>query len=171
MRYISCKYLYLIWIFVAGLADSVVAKDTSMGKLSRENVILLYSSVLEGKTLVSDTGSTIQFMRGRWITGNRYSIPYKQTFSNRQVIYGTELISEKVGTFYLEQFVNNVLARRYFVSIEGPLDVLRIRPVAVEPSGFISRDCIRRTDSEGTICYVKVKYRDDVIVTEFREKL
>jgi hypothetical protein len=132
-------------------------------------VLQIYTKLLGNKTLKSENGSILQFDVPSNCSSERVCIPYKQTFASGRVAAGFEIMTLTDASAVMEQYIYGTLARKYLASVVGPLKVLRIQPLQNESTDFISRDCIFTGDEKLTVCYVKVRFLEDVIVTVFRE--
>lgn len=126
--------------------------------------------MLVGRTLLCDEGTKLRFYGGQ-NTGSGFSVAVEATFSGGRGSSGSELIQAgpTFNTIYVDQIAEGVTTRRNIASIEVPYHVFRIRPMTPQSTDFITRDCVRRSESEGTICYIKVRYMSDVIVSPCKE--
>lgn len=133
-------------------------------------VVRAFNQLVSGRALVSDEGSELIFGSGIEQSQGNYIVNYAHSFPSGRRADGRESVWTDGRSILVDQVVDGVIARRYIASVEGPYNVLRIRPEHPDDSEFISRDCIRKSAEEGTACYVKVRYMDDVIVSVYREK-
>ncbi|MCX6125049.1 MAG: hypothetical protein NTV34_09940 [Proteobacteria bacterium] len=166
------KFLWKIACSVVGfiLCGQVALADLNSSPIRYQKIVSLFHKLVAGKTLNSDEGSEIKFKIGNMDSQNVYRIGYEHSFPSGGVTHGSETVWTDGAKIFVDQEVDGVIARRYIASIEGPFGVLRIRPELAEDQDIIGRDCLRKNDDEGTICYVKVRYMNDVIVSTYREK-
>lgn len=165
------KFALLLVLSVNTQQNQTLADEADMMSISTfEHVVSAFEDIVTRRTLKSDDGCLLVFGAGQWSSSTRFQVPYKFVFANGRSSSGREVVSDNGLETIVNQIVKQVLARSYFASVEGPFRVLRIRPIKPETSEFISRDCVRKSDEEGTICYNKVRYMNDVIVSVFREK-
>ena len=155
---------------VAGLIISSTPSFASDATSFRyQEIVTAFNTMVAGRTLESDDGSEINYTRGMRQSQDNYLVSYSHSFPSGRSTNGIETVWTDGRAVLVDQVIDGVIARRYVASLEGPYNVLRIRPEYPEDSGFISRDCVRKNDQEGTVCYVKVRYMSDVIVTVYRE--
>ncbi len=133
------------------------------------DVVRAYNKILVGKILVSDEGNQLRFGRAEVASDGRFVVSYEMIFANGRISNGLEALRIDTRGVFLDQITDGVTARRYFASVEEPYHVLRIKPISPQSTDFITRDCIRNSDAEGSVCYLKVRYMNDVIVSEYRE--
>ena len=139
---------------------------------SRYNeVVAAFQQIVAGRTLRSEEGSEIRFESGSLKNDSNYRLKFEHVFPSGAEAVGQESVWSNGQVIYVDQVINDVIARRYVATIEGPFQVLRIKPEHEEDSNFISRDCMRAESTHGTVCYVKVRYHDDVIVSTYRETI
>lgn len=134
------------------------------------DVVQAYRVMLLGKTLNCDDGAAvIKFSSARYSGDGRYVANYTISFMSGNSSSGVESVQNTSSGIYVDQIVAGVTTRHNIATIEEPYHVFRVRPVNPQATDFIVRDCIRRSENEGTICYIKVRYMNDVIVSECRE--
>lgn len=149
-------------------AQSATAQDGTVTPQYTE-IVRAFNKMIVERHLATEDGTALTFGKGGLSVNGRFIVSFEAKFATGDTTHGVEVLWAENDLVYLDQVVDGVTTRRYVASIEGPLKVLRIRPLAVQPSDFIARDCIRRDDDNGTTCYVKVRYQGDVIVSVFRE--
>lgn len=156
-------------ILVSSLIFTVVPAVFA-GPMTYDGIVGAYNSMLIGRTLTNDDGASIKFTSGRAVSDSRYVVNYEVSFPKGAKSFGIEAVQKAPSGVYVDQIAEGVTTtRRNIATIEEPYHVFRIRPVMPQSTDFITRDCIRRSSTEGTICYLKVRYMNDVIVSQFRE--
>lgn len=148
----------------------LIAAEQSATAIRYKEVVDAFKKIVSGRSLASDEGSEINYQHGSLHSSATYLVGYSHSFPSGRSTDGVETVWTDGSNVFVDQVIDGVIARRSIASIEGPYNVLRMRPADPEESSFISRDCIRRSEEDGTECYVKVRYLNDVIVTVYREK-
>jgi hypothetical protein len=128
-----------------------------------------YETMLSERTLVSNEGCVISYSHVVSTGPQSFSITYHQKFASGKFADGKEVISTSNLGVIVDQYTDGIWARQYAATLEEPYDVLRIRPLQQAGTRFLSRECLRRNMVEGTRCFIKVRYGDDVAVTTFSE--
>ena len=167
MLFLRKVAFYLLGLVIWG---QVALADANSSPVRYHEIVMSFHDLVAGKTLNSDEGSEIKFKIGNMDSQNIYRIRYEHSFPSGGVTHGSETVWTDGVQVFVDQEVEGVIARRYVASIEGPFGVLRIRPELTEDQDIIGRDCLRKNEAQGTICYVKVRYLNDVIVSTYREK-
>lgn len=141
-----------------------------------ETIAQKYLDTLVGRSFKSDEGTIIRY--GKLVTpiGSiyRYSVPFKTQFSDGFVSLASEnLWIGNHGQILVDQLVEGVVTRRYEVSIEGQSQahtgILRIKPYDRDHINFIARECLQPTAERPGVCFLKLRFLQDVIVTRFNE--
>lgn len=134
------------------------------------DVVQAYKVMLLGKTLnCDDDAAVIKFSSARQTGNGRFVVNYSISFARGNSSSGVESVQNTASGVYVDQIVEGVTTRHNIATIEEPYHVFRVRPVAPQTTDFIVRDCVRLSETAGTSCYIKVRYMDDVIVSECRE--
>lgn len=168
LKTIRISFKIINVLFIAMAMSVPVAAANPIASCYVE-VVRAYNRMLVGKVLTSEEGNQIRFGEAGVTTDGRFIVAYEAVFANGRTSAGVESLRIDQSGVYLDQITEGVTARRYFASVEEPYDVLRIKPVSPQTTDFIARDCVRSKNGDGTVCYVKVRYMNDVIVSEYRE--
>ena len=163
---------FLRIIFICGLLVSssvTLAQSNTESQCTPLNQIReAFQSMLSGRVLVNEEGTKLSFGRLGVFSKDRFFVETKMDFANGTTISAIEVIRHDGDRVLLEQVVDGVTTRRFEVSIEQPYNVLRTKPLNSTNSQFIARECLLK-QKVGTICYVKVRYGSEVIVSVFSE--
>ena len=134
------------------------------------DIVQAYKVMLLGRTLNCDDGAMIvKFTTARQSSDGRFVASYLISFANGSSSSGVESVQNTTSGVFVDQIAEGITTRHNVASIEEPYHVFRVRPFSPQTTDFITRDCVRKNDAEGSVCYIKVRYMGDVIVTECRE--
>ena len=168
--YVNCIAIGSIFI-VSTFLFSTIGQSNEL-----ETIAQKYLDTLVGRSFKSDEGTIIRYgkLTVPLNSNYRYSVPFKTQFSDGFVSSASEnLWIGNNGKILVDQLVEGVVTRRYEVTIEGQSEVhsgiLRIKPYDRDHINFIARECLQPSIDRSAVCFLKLRFLQDVIVTKFDE--
>jgi hypothetical protein len=155
-------------LLVFALLMAIKAEANTDARLKQ--IIAAFQKIMEERQLISEDGASMRYGQVTYRPRLGYVVDYSVSFPNGSPASGQETIWTDGYEVYVDQVFDGVINRRYSASVEGPYNVLRIRPTDPDHADFITRDCMHKSNEEGTVCYVKVRYMNDVIVTVYKQR-
>jgi hypothetical protein len=126
-------------------------------------------SIVAGRTFQSEDGLQLAFGKIRRTSPARAELTVRVTFPSGSKRTLREVIIQEGHQVRLEQTEGRSRPIPFFISVDEPFHVLRIRPMDSGETEFLSRECLYQKDEEKHYCYIKSKVNGEVFVSVFVE--
>lgn len=125
--------------------------------------------IVAGRSFENEDGIRLEFSTVRRMSPAKAELTVKVTFpSGTRNIY-REVIVQDGNQVRLEQVEGRSRPTPFFISVDEPFHVLRIRPMDSSNTEFLSRECLYQKDDRRHFCYIKSKIGSEVFVSVFVE--
>ena len=125
--------------------------------------------IVAGRTFENEDGIRLEFSNIRRTSPAKAELSVKVTFPSGKKNTFREVIVQDGQQVKLEQIEGRSRPVPFFISIDEPFHVLRIRPMDTSNTEFLSRECLYQEADRRHFCYVKSKIGSEVFVSVFVE--
>lgn len=125
--------------------------------------------IVAGRTFENEDGIRLEFGTLRRTSPAKAELTVKVTFASGSKNTYREVIVQDGNQVRLEQVEGRSRPTPFFISVDEPFHVLRIRPMDTSNTEFLSRECLYQKDERRHFCYVKSKIGSEVFVSVFVE--
>lgn len=125
--------------------------------------------IVAGRTFENEDGIRLEFSNIRRTSPAKAELSVKVTFPSGSKNTYREVIVQDGNQVRLEQIDGRSRPVPFFISVDEPFHVLRIRPMDSSNTEFLSRECLYQKNDRRHFCYVKSKVGSEVFVSVFVE--
>jgi hypothetical protein len=133
------------------------------------SVVGAAKEIVAGKTFENEDGIRISFSPVRRVSPAKAELTLKVSFPSGSSKVFREIIIQDGAHVRLEQVEGRQRPVNFFISVDEPFHVLRIRPMDDSNTEFLSRECLYQKEDKLHFCYLKSKVGSEVFVSVFAE--
>lgn len=133
------------------------------------SVVGAAKEIVAGKTFENEDGIRISFSHVRRMSPAKVELTLKVSFPSGSSKVFREIIIQDGAHVRLEQVEGRQRPVNFFISVDEPFHVLRIRPMDDSNTEFLSRECLYQKEDKLHFCYLKSKVGSEVFVSVFAE--
>lgn len=133
------------------------------------DVVNAANDIVAGRTFENEDGIRLSFSPLKRISESKVELTLKVTFGNGSKKVFRETIIHDDHQVRLEQSDGRARPVSFFISVDEPFHVLRIRPLETSDTEFLSRECLYQKEDKRHFCYLKSKVGSEVFVSVFSE--